>query len=373
MKIGRQQASADDGDVWESAGTDNTDRHHGAGSAPQREHDALQVARDEELMQRLAAGEPDALGPLYGRYGRLVYAVASQSVDRSAAEELVQEVFLVVWRKAASFDPARGTFRNWLLEIAHSRILNELRRRSRRPVLLHGGDDQLRLRPDPDPEPSETIEREHRERVIREALATLPTPQQQALWLAYFADLTHEQVAITTAVPLGTAKTRIRSGLRRLRSRLNPLLVGSLGVVLVIAAAKYAHEHEQAARTARALRHVTFSDLHSFRLIAPGETPRDAHGVYRARVGADLIVLTVSYLPALAEGEVYQAWASINGSWRTLGIVTATGPEGRGLLVSEGGDLGELPGAVVVTRELSGGAQTPSENIVIVWPPVPPR
>src|SRR4051794_26784888 len=63
---------------------------------------------DEELVRRLADGEADALGPLYGRYVRLVFSIASQSLDHSAAEDLVQEVFLVVWRKASTFDPARG-------------------------------------------------------------------------------------------------------------------------------------------------------------------------------------------------------------------------------------------------------------------------
>ena len=82
---------------------------------------------DEELMSQLAAGRQDALGPLHGRYASLVFNLAAQSIDRATAEEIVQDVFVAVWRKAGSFDPARGSFRAWVLRIAHHRVLNELR------------------------------------------------------------------------------------------------------------------------------------------------------------------------------------------------------------------------------------------------------
>src|SRR5271165_5985423 len=95
---------------------------------------------DEELMGQLAAGRQDALGPLHGRYASLVFNLAAQTLDRATAEEIVQDVFVAVWRKAGTFDPARGTFRAWVLRIAHLRVLNELRRRGRRP----------RVEPDPE-------------------------------------------------------------------------------------------------------------------------------------------------------------------------------------------------------------------------------
>src|SRR5438270_2591151 len=94
---------------------------------------AEQDLGDEELMGQLAAGRQEALGPLHGRYAPLIFGLAAQTLDRAAAEEIVQEVFLAVWRKAATFDPARGTFRAWVLRIAHLRVINELRRRGRRP------------------------------------------------------------------------------------------------------------------------------------------------------------------------------------------------------------------------------------------------
>src|SRR3954471_8847188 len=173
---------------------------------------------DEELMGELAAGRQEALAPLHGRYAALIFNLAAQSLDRPAAEEIVQDVFLAIWRKAETYDPARGALRPWLLRIAHLRIINELRRRGRRPQLL----------PDPDglhyttaldqrPQPEEEAWQEYRRAVVQEAVEHLPPPQQQALRLAFFDDLTHEQVASFLNIPLGTAKTRIRTGMQKLR------------------------------------------------------------------------------------------------------------------------------------------------------------
>jgi RNA polymerase sigma factor (sigma-70 family) len=338
------------------------------GNIGRRGVDAQQSPSDEELMRRLAAGEPDALGPLYGRYVRLILSIAAQSLDASAAEDLVQDVFLVVWRKASTYDPARGAFRSWLLEIAHSRVLNELRRRGRRPRLLpEPGDDHLQLLEDPSPGPAEAVFRGQRRDAIDEALAALPVEQQYALRLAFFAEMTHEQVAATTEVPLGTAKSRIRTGLRRLRSHLNPLLVGGLAIVLTAGAALYQGEHEQAMRYSRALWHVTLSDVQSVRLVAAGSAPTDAHGIYRARDGADIAVLTVSNLTPPAEGRVYQAWARIDGVWHSLGSVPSSNADGRALLIAEGAELGRPAEAVMVTEEPAGGATQPSDHIVISW------
>src|ERR1700730_15875355 len=89
---------------------------------------------DEELMRDLARGQQEALGPLYSRYASLVFHLCVQSLDRPAAEELVQEVFLTMWRGAASFDPSQGPSRPWLWRLTHWKILNELRRRRRRPA-----------------------------------------------------------------------------------------------------------------------------------------------------------------------------------------------------------------------------------------------
>ena len=98
-------------------------------SVPAGSTDAART--DEELMRDLARGQQEALGPLYSRYAALVFHIGVQSLDRTAAEELVQEVFLNIWRGSTSFDPSQGAFRPWLLRLTHWKILNELRRSGR--------------------------------------------------------------------------------------------------------------------------------------------------------------------------------------------------------------------------------------------------
>src|SRR5439155_698828 len=92
--------------------------------------------RDEELMRQVAAGSAEALGLLHRRFARPIFALAVQTLDRAAAEDLVQDVLLAVWRNAGRFAPERGTVRAWILQIAHFRVLNELRRRSRQPEIV---------------------------------------------------------------------------------------------------------------------------------------------------------------------------------------------------------------------------------------------
>src|SRR5271157_3575186 len=180
---------------------------------------------DEELVHALAGGRQEALGVLFARHAPLVFGIARQTLDGAAAEDIVQDVFLAVWHGAATFDPARGAFRPWLLQIAHHRVLNELRRRSRKPLSVTAADrDRLDGLADSSPEPSAELWREFRRSAVREALEQLPPLQRQALGLAFFEELTHEQVASVLNLRLGTAKSRIRSGLQRLRGQLSPVL-----------------------------------------------------------------------------------------------------------------------------------------------------
>src|SRR5437773_5780162 len=112
--------------------------------------------RDEELMRQVAEGSAEALGLLHRRFARLIFRLAVQTLDRAAAEDLVQDVFLVVWRNAGRFDPERGTVRAWILQIAHFRLLNELRRRSRQPdVVPDLNGFMLEAMPAADPGPAE--------------------------------------------------------------------------------------------------------------------------------------------------------------------------------------------------------------------------
>ena len=183
-------------------------------------------------MTQLAAGQPEALGPLHGRYAALVFGLASRSLDRDAAEEISQEVFLAVWRHAAAFDPARGEFRAWLARIARTRVLNEVRRRGRRIRARSQSREALVAdRPDPGPGPAEEAWQAHCRDAVRAALSALPSPQREAISLAFLDDLSHEQVAAFLDIPLGTTKSRIRAGVKTLRAQLAPLVAA--GVVVM--------------------------------------------------------------------------------------------------------------------------------------------
>src|SRR3954467_13347168 len=150
---------------------------------------------DEQLMALLADGHEEALTPLHTRYAGLVFGIVAQSLDRSAAEEITQDVFLTLWQKAHTYDPARGRVRPWLLQIAHARALNELRRRGRGPQLVPDpGETHLGAVADAEPLPDEEAWRDYRREVIAAAVDALPAPQRQALSLAFFEDLTQQQV-----------------------------------------------------------------------------------------------------------------------------------------------------------------------------------
>src|SRR5947208_6287633 len=224
--------------------------------------------RDEELMRQVAEGSAEALGLLHRRFARLIFRLAVQTIDRAAAEDLVQDVFLVVWRNAGRFDPERGTVRAWILQIAHFRLLNELRRRSRQPEIVPDPEGLLLAGfPTGDPGPAETAWQRHRRAVLQSALDSLPPPQREALGLAFLDDLTHEQVAAELGLPLGTAKTRIRAGLEKLRGTLGPQWAALAVLCLLVALGiRYRSEHTMLARYDRALSLVTASDSVNLRL-----------------------------------------------------------------------------------------------------------
>ncbi len=180
---------------------------------------------DAELMLELAAGRREAIEPLYRRYSSSIFRLAARSLGPEAADDLLQEVFQAVWQRADTFDPRKGTFRSWVFQIAHFRIVNELRRRRRRPQIEPDPDGLLLFNlPGSEPEPSEGAWREYRISSLRSALAELNAAQQQALTLAFFEGFTHEQVASRLNLPLGTVKSRIRFGLQILRAVLAPVL-----------------------------------------------------------------------------------------------------------------------------------------------------
>lgn len=324
---------------------------------------------DEELMRELAAGHEEALTPLHRRYAALIFNLAAQSLDRSVAEEIAQDVFVAVWRSAKTYDPARGPVRPWLLQIAHLRVLNELRRRGRRPVVVSDPEGAvLSAVPDNAPQPDEEAWRDYRRAAIQEAVTALPAPQRQALSLTFFDDLTHEQIATFLNVPLGTVKTRIRAGMQKLRVALVVVialalaLTGALGALIL-------HERRQSAELARhdaALGMVAESRVTAVRLVnAPG-VPSVTHGVYRTSPKSDLAVLTLEHLQPAPAGKVYQVWGRYNGTWVSLGVAHLD-TNGYTLMILDKHDRG-APQALQVTLEPAGGSATPTGQVVVAWP-----
>ncbi len=177
------------------------------------------------MIERLASGDVDGIGTLYDRYGRLIYTLALRIVhDAGTAEEITQEVFVRLWRAAASFQRERGTVHSWLLRIAHNLALNEVRRRQSRPVSADTFDwvtdgEQL-----PDEQmandPQRMVALRERSALIQSALRQLPEPQRQVIELAFYGGLSQAEIAAALGFPIGTVKSRIRLGMIRLRELL---------------------------------------------------------------------------------------------------------------------------------------------------------
>jgi RNA polymerase sigma factor (sigma-70 family) len=323
---------------------------------------------DEELLLALAAGDDTALSPLYRRYVPMVFRMASQSLGRDSAEDIVQEVFASVWKNAATFDPERGPVRPWILQIARSRVLNELRRRSRKPE----SDDErvdsaIQELPDGAKSPDQAVWEEYRRSTIQKAIGSLSPSQRQALSLAFFEDLTHEQVAETLKVPLGTTKTRIRSGIQQLRMALAALAAVLVAVVATQFAVQYGSERSRETRSEAALRMVTSSDTQVLRLVATPDAPPAAHGHYRSRPGASNAVITFSGLPRPPSGKNYQAWMRREGKWISLGQGVLDASD-HGLIVYEERVPLAPPEALQVTLEPQAGSASPTGQPLIVWP-----
>jgi RNA polymerase sigma-70 factor (ECF subfamily) len=180
---------------------------------------------DEELMQRLEFRDLAAFRTLYVRYGNLVYSTAYRVLrDAHLAEDMVQEIFLRLWRRPESYTASRGRFSTWLTSVSRNRAVDEIRSRNRR--YRHetaSPEQQERELPAPESEdPALSAELADQRRLILTALANLPDEQRQTIELAYFGGYTQQEIADILGQPLGTVKTRIRLGMQKLRSALTP-------------------------------------------------------------------------------------------------------------------------------------------------------
>ena len=171
---------------------------------------------DEALLAGLAAGDRDASAEFVRRFQRRVYGLAWSIVrDRGTAEDVAQEAFVRAWRYGASYDARRGSVLTWLLTIARNVAVDRLRLVRPEPLDLELLEAKLRLGDVAD-EQAGVDERD----ALRRVLATVPDEQRRALLLASYFGKTAAEIAAAESIPLGTAKTRIRTGMRRLRAEL---------------------------------------------------------------------------------------------------------------------------------------------------------
>lgn len=182
------------------------------------------TAADEALLAGIAVGDEDAARTFVRRYQHRVYGLAVTIVgDRQLAEDVAQEVFLRVWRHAGAFDARRGGAATWVLAVTRNAAIDAIR--VRRPVMLDPGvilalvGPGAEAGPDQPEEAAVTDDDLHR---VRDLLALLPAEQRSAVVLATYLGWTAAEVAEHDDIPLGTAKTRIRTGLRKVRAGLIP-------------------------------------------------------------------------------------------------------------------------------------------------------
>ena len=171
---------------------------------------------DEALLEALAGNDEAALGELYDRFGRIAYGLALRILrDASLAEDAVQEAFLQIWRGAGTYRPQRAKASTWLLTFVHRRAVDLVRREERRRA-----EPSESLADPAGPGADEEAALGSRQQIVRAALRALPSEQRQAIELAYYGGLTQSEVAARLGQPLGTIKSRMFTGLDRLRSLL---------------------------------------------------------------------------------------------------------------------------------------------------------
>jgi RNA polymerase sigma factor (sigma-70 family) len=185
---------------------------------------------DEALLNALAGGAVWAMEPLYRRYSHILYSLAYRMVaDPQVAEDLIQDAFLSVWKRATSYSPQAGAVRSWLISILHHRTIDYLRTVRRHASLKETTweeveQDESTAVPDVWDEAWRSVQSSQ----VRAALMKLPTEQRMVIELAYFQGWTHTEIAAGCQIPLGTVKARMRLGLTRLKHILEQMGVSEL-------------------------------------------------------------------------------------------------------------------------------------------------
>jgi RNA polymerase sigma-70 factor (ECF subfamily) len=180
----------------------------------------LRDLADEDLMQLVRRGDPDAFAVVYRRHASSAYSLAYRMLgSRTRAEDVAQEAFLSAWRSGARYDRARGSVRTWLLGIVHNRAIDAMRR-GRVRDFPRTDDENAAERLEATERTDVEVARRQEAAAIRAAMETLPSEQSQVIELAYFGGFTHTEIATMLEAPVGTVKGRMRLGLKKLRDEL---------------------------------------------------------------------------------------------------------------------------------------------------------
>ena len=174
---------------------------------------------DASLLRSIQRGGRGAFAALYDRHASAAFGLAVKITgDRGIAEDVVQDAFLALWKQAPRFDPQRGQVKSWLLTIVHHRAVDVVRRRAGRPerALPDGAEEYLAAPGRPDEEAIAAMDAA----AVRDAVSLIPQDQRKTVEMAYFAGMTHVEIAEATGVPLGTVKSRLRIGLEKMREHL---------------------------------------------------------------------------------------------------------------------------------------------------------
>jgi RNA polymerase sigma-70 factor (ECF subfamily) len=175
---------------------------------------------DFALLERIAARDAAAVGELYDRHSRLLYGLILRILrDRGEAEEILQEVFVLVWNRVATYNPGLGPPAAWLVGIARNRAIDRLRANSARRRAI----ESVRVDVESNESPETDASLGEEQRAIRQALDAIPPEQRNLIEEAYFLGFTHSELAERHKLPLGTVKTRIRTGLLALRGQLSQI------------------------------------------------------------------------------------------------------------------------------------------------------